>query len=104
MISKLSLLIFERFCEGRYVYLLLKSDIKINFVELLLDDKFICKNKVEFFEVVELDLVCYYIEFLNKNFGVDNGFYLLGLCMMKYNFKINEKVVRILGFSELYLL
>ncbi len=63
--------------------------------ESLLDDKFIRKNKAEFPEVAELDLVRHYTELSNKNFGVDNGFYPLGSCTMKYNPKINEKVARI---------
>ncbi len=55
--------------EGRYAYSLPKSDIKTNSVELL-DDKFIRKNKAEFPEVAELDLVRHYTELSNKNFGV----------------------------------
>ncbi len=100
MTSKSSPLIFERSREGRYAYSLPKSDIKTNSVESLLDDKFIRKNKAEFPEVAELDLVRHYTELSNKNFGVDNGFYPLGSCTMKYNPKINEKVARIPGFSE----
>lgn len=59
----------------------------------MLDDKFIRKNKAEFPEVAELDLVRHYTELSNKNFGVDNGFYPLGSCTMKYNPKINERLL-----------
>ncbi len=81
-------------------YSLPQSDIKTDSVESILDDKFIRKNKAEFPEVAELDLVRHYTELSNKNFGVDSGFYPLGSCTMKYNPKINEKVARIPGFAE----
>lgn len=100
VVSKSSPLIFERSREGRYAYSLPQSDIKTDSVESILDDKFIRKNKVEFPEVAELDLVRHYTELSNKNFGVDSGFYPLGSCTMKYNPKINEKVARIPGFAE----
>ncbi|MGG6829646.1 UNVERIFIED_CONTAM: aminomethyl-transferring glycine dehydrogenase subunit GcvPB [Staphylococcus haemolyticus] len=100
VVSKSSPLIFERSREGRYAYSLPQSDIKTDSVESILDDKFIRKNKAEFPEVAELDLVRHYTELSNKNFGVDSGFYPLGSCTMKYNPKINEKVARILGFAE----
>lgn len=54
-------------------------------------------------EVGELELVRYYILLLNKNFGVDIGFYFLGFCIMKYNFKINEDMVVFLNFIGMYL-
>ena len=100
VVSKSSPLIFERSREGRYAYSLPQSDIKTDSVERILDDKFIRKNKAEFPEVAELDLVRHYTELSNKNFGVDSGFYPLGSCTMKYNPKINEKVARIPGFAE----
>ncbi|MBC3060328.1 aminomethyl-transferring glycine dehydrogenase subunit GcvPB [Staphylococcus hominis] len=100
VVSKSSPLIFERSREGRYAYSLPQSDIKTDSVESILDDKFIRKNKAEFPEVTELDLVRHYTELSNKNFGVDSGFYPLGSCTMKYNPKINEKVARISGFAE----
>ncbi|MBU6943986.1 aminomethyl-transferring glycine dehydrogenase subunit GcvPB [Staphylococcus sp. CWZ226] len=100
MVSKSSPLIFERSRAGRYAYSLPKKEIDTNAVEELLDDKFIRKNKAEFPEVSELDLVRHYTELSNKNFGVDTGFYPLGSCTMKYNPKINEKVARIPGFAE----
>ena len=100
VVSKSSPLIFERSREGRYAYSLPQSDIKTDSVGRILDDKFIRKNKAEFPEVAELDLVRHYTELSNKNFGVDSGFYPLGSCTMKYNPKINEKVARISGFAE----
>lgn len=100
LVNKSTPLIFERSKKDRYAYTLPKQEIHNNSVERLLDDKFIRKNKAEFPEVSELDLVRHYTELSNKNFGVDSGFYPLGSCTMKYNPKINEKVARISGFAE----
>ncbi|MCJ1656285.1 aminomethyl-transferring glycine dehydrogenase subunit GcvPB [Staphylococcus sp. NRL 16/872] len=100
VVSKSSPLIFERSRAGRYAYSLPQSEIKGDSVESILDEKFIRKDKAEFPEVAELDLVRHYTELSNKNFGVDSGFYPLGSCTMKYNPKINERVARIPGFAE----
>ncbi|EKU49865.1 aminomethyl-transferring glycine dehydrogenase subunit GcvPB [Staphylococcus massiliensis] len=100
MVSKSSPLIFERSKVGRFSYSLPEKDIEGQKASSLLDEKFIRKEKAELPEVAELDLVRHYTELSNKNFGIDNGFYPLGSCTMKYNPKINEKVARIPGFSE----
>ncbi|WP_086427706.1 aminomethyl-transferring glycine dehydrogenase subunit GcvPB [Staphylococcus cornubiensis] len=100
MVSKSSPLIFERSRKGRFAYSLPEREIDNNVANQLLDSKFIRKNKAEFPEVSELDLIRHYTELSNKNFGVDSGFYPLGSCTMKYNPKINEKVARIPGFTE----
>lgn len=100
MVSKSSPLIFERSRKGRFAYSLPEREIDNDVTNQLLDSKFIRKNKAEFPEVSELDLIRHYTELSNKNFGVDSGFYPLGSCTMKYNPKINEKVARIPGFTE----
>jgi len=53
-------------------------------------------------EVSELQLVRHYTALSNKNHGIDNGFYPLGSCTMKYNPKINEDVARFEGFSRIH--
>ena len=42
--------------------------------------------------VDEPSLVRHYVNMSTNNFGVDNGFYPLGSCTMKYNPKINEEM------------
>lgn len=64
---------------------------------------YICFVLVDLFELSEFEIMCYYINLFNYNFGVDFGFYLFGFCMMKYNLKINEKVVCFFGFVNIYL-
>ncbi|HOP55083.1 MAG TPA: aminomethyl-transferring glycine dehydrogenase subunit GcvPB, partial [Bacillota bacterium] len=41
-------------------------------------------------EVSELDVVRHYTSLSHKNFSVDNNFYPLGSCTMKYNPKVND--------------
>jgi len=44
----------------------------------------------------------HYTKLSKLNFGVDDGFYPLGSCTMKYNPKVNEDVARLPGFSCLH--
>jgi len=53
-------------------------------------------------EVSELDLVRHYTRLSHRNFSIDEGFYPLGSCTMKYNPKIHEDVARLPGFSRLH--
>ncbi|CAI6075755.1 aminomethyl-transferring glycine dehydrogenase subunit GcvPB [Cohnella sp. JJ-181] len=53
-------------------------------------------------EVYEVDVVRHYTELSRRNFGVDNGFYPLGSCTMKYNPKINEDTARFAGFAKIH--
>ncbi|HLY94671.1 MAG TPA: hypothetical protein VKP14_07475, partial [Gaiellaceae bacterium] len=40
-------------------------------------------------EVTEFELVRHFTELSTRNFGIDNGFYPLGSCTMKYNPRVN---------------
>ncbi|HET6946303.1 MAG TPA: aminomethyl-transferring glycine dehydrogenase subunit GcvPB [bacterium] len=53
-------------------------------------------------EVSELDVVRHYTRLSHRNFSIDEGFYPLGSCTMKYNPKIHEDVARLPGFSRLH--
>jgi glycine dehydrogenase subunit 2 len=53
-------------------------------------------------EVSEVDVVRHYTALSKKNYGVDNGFYPLGSCTMKYNPKVNEDVAKLQGFAGLH--
>jgi glycine dehydrogenase subunit 2 len=50
-------------------------------------------------EVAEIDLARHYTELSRNAFGVDNGFYPLGSCTMKYNPKMHEDVAGMNGFA-----
>jgi len=60
------------------------------------------KNLAELPEVSELDTVRHYTNLSRLNFSVDNNFYPLGSCTMKYNPKVCEKVVRYDGLARLH--
>ncbi len=53
-------------------------------------------------QVSELDVVRHYTKLSTMAFGVDNGFYPLGSCTMKYNPKINEVVASLEGFTSVH--
>ena len=53
-------------------------------------------------ECDEMTVVRHYTNLSANNFGVDNGFYPLGSCTMKYNPKINEEVAALPQFSGLH--
>ncbi len=53
-------------------------------------------------ELSELDVVRHFTELSRKNFGVDNGFYPLGSCTMKYNPGFTEQIAADEGFAALH--
>ena len=79
---------------------------KVTLTHVDLNDKLpkhlIRDEPAELPEVSELQLVRHYTALSNKNHGIDNGFYPLGSCTMKYNPKINEDVARLEGFSRIH--
>ena len=44
-------------------------------------------------EVAEPELLRHFTELSTRNFGIDTGFYPLGSCTMKYNPRVNERLV-----------
>ena len=53
-------------------------------------------------ECDEMTVVRHYTNHSANNFGVNNGFYPLGSCTMKYNPVINEETAAMTGFSGLH--
>lgn len=53
-------------------------------------------------ECDELTVVRHYTNHSANNFGVNNGFYPLGSCTMKYNPAINEEVAALPAFASLH--
>lgn len=51
-------------------------------------------------EVSEVDVVRHFTKLSTLAFGVDNGFYPLGSCTMKYNPRVNEVVAAFEGFTS----
>ena len=53
-------------------------------------------------ECDEMTVVRHYTNHSGNNFGVDNGFYPLGSCTMKYNPPINEEIAAHPAFANLH--
>lgn len=53
-------------------------------------------------EVAEVDVVRHYVRLSRMNYSLDNGFYPLGSCTMKYNPKVNEVAARLPGFAAVH--
>src|SRR5512140_2188430 len=56
------------------------------------------RNELPLPELAEVDVVRHYMHLSRFNYSVDEGFYPLGSCTMKYNPKINEDTCRLPGF------
>src|SRR2546423_765157 len=53
-------------------------------------------------ELAEPEVLRHFTELSTRNFGIDTGFYPLGSCTMKYNPRINERLVGLPGFASLH--
>ena len=53
-------------------------------------------------ELSENDLSRHYTELMKRTFGVNDGFYPLGSCTMKYNPKVHEEIAALEGFREIH--
>lgn len=63
----------------------------------------VCRdNAAELPECDEMTVVRHYTNHSGNNFGVDNGFYPLGSCTMKYNPKINEEIAALPAFTHIH--
>ncbi|KAF6562343.1 aminomethyl-transferring glycine dehydrogenase subunit GcvPB [Paenibacillus sp. EKM202P] len=95
-------LIFELSRPGRIAYSLPECDVPRRPVAELLPDYALRSEPAALPEVYEVDVIRHYTALSQRNFGVDNGFYPLGSCTMKYNPKVNEDVARYAGFAKIH--
>lgn len=91
-------LIFDLSQSGRIGYNLSELDVK----EVTLPTHLLRSEDAMLPEVHELDVVRHYTNVSQKNFGVENGFYPLGSCTMKYNPKINDELANLPGFTAIH--
>jgi glycine dehydrogenase subunit 2 len=92
-------LIFEMSRSGRIAHSLPSLDVP-EVSELPV--AYLREEAADLPEVSELDLMRHYTELSRRNHGVDNGFYPLGSCTMKYNPKVHEDVARLSGFAKIH--
>ncbi|MCK5743296.1 MAG: aminomethyl-transferring glycine dehydrogenase subunit GcvPB [Caldisericia bacterium] len=90
--------LFELSKPGKVGYSLPKSDVPSS----VLPENLISSNEPDLPEVTESEVVRHYTNLAKLNYGVDNGFYPLGSCTMKYNPKINEEIAGLDGFTNIH--
>ncbi|WMT41677.1 aminomethyl-transferring glycine dehydrogenase subunit GcvPB [Paenibacillus sp. D2_2] len=95
-------LIFELSHPGRTAYSLPECDVPEIELHELIPTSMLRSQEAELPEVYEVDVIRHYTALSRRNFGVDNGFYPLGSCTMKYNPKINEDAARLTGLSAIH--
>lgn len=91
-------LIFELSKEGRRSYSLPKNDVG----DYDLPQSLCRQTDAALPECDELTIVRHYTNHSANNFGVNNGFYPLGSCTMKYNPCINEEIAAMPAFTNLH--
>ena len=91
-------LIFERGNEGQYLGIVPKSDVPVYEMPQSLRRT----QKLDLPHVSENELSRHYTEIAKRVHGVNDGFYPLGSCTMKYNPKINEELASLKGFTKIH--
>ena len=91
-------LIFEKSRTGRGCSILPKSDVPM----YSLDDKITRKTELHLPQVAEVDISRHYTQLIKRTHGLNNGFYPLGSCTMKYNPKVNEEIASLPAFKKIH--
>lgn len=91
-------LIFEKSTQGRGCELLPECDVPVVGV----DNSFKRSKELKLPEVSETEISRHYTELMKRTFGINDGFYPLGSCTMKYNPKVNEETAKLSGFTEIH--
>ncbi|MDK2808459.1 MAG: glycine dehydrogenase subunit 2 [Clostridiales bacterium] len=92
------MLIFEKGREGRGLSLVPDCDVPT----VLPKEEDIREKTLHLPTLSETDISRHYTELEKKTYGVNDGFYPLGSCTMKYNPKINEVVASLPGFRDIH--
>jgi glycine dehydrogenase subunit 2 len=91
-------LIFEKSSPGRRARRFDELDVPA----AKLPDDLCRKDAADLPEVSELDVVRHFTHLSQRNVGIDDTFYPLGSCTMKYNPKIAEVCANMPGMAELH--
>ncbi len=94
--------IFDKSVPGRKGYSLPDLDVpEVPMAELIPADR-LRKESPNLPELSEVDVVRHFTNLSRDSYGIDQGFYPLGSCTMKYNPKVNEDVARYPGFASVH--
>ena len=89
---------FERSVAGRRGVSIPKTQVP----SAKLDDALLRKTPLRLPELSEVDVSRHYSELEQQVYGVNDGFYPLGSCTMKYNPALNEQVASLEGFTGIH--
>jgi len=95
-------LIFEKSRVGRRCTVLPQCDVPAPSADELLPQNMRRTSALPLPEVSEGELTRHYVGLSRLAYGVDNGFYPLGSCTMKYNPRVNEEVATLPGFTNVH--
>ncbi len=91
-------LIFNLSKEGKCAFSLPQSQVP----SYEIDEMYTRKDDAQLPQVSEVDVIRHFTNISRRNYGVDQGFYPLGSCTMKYNPKLNEDVAKLPGLNSLH--
>ena len=92
------MLLFEKSREGRGCAILPECDVPV----VLPQEKDARKQPLHMPALSEPELSRNYTELAHKTRGVNDGFYPLGSCTMKYNPRVNEQIAALEGFNQIH--
>ena len=92
------MLLFEKSREGRGCAILPECDVPV----VLPQEKDARKKALHMPALSEPELSRHYTELAHKTRGVNDGFYPLGSCTMKYNPRVNEQIAALEGFNQIH--
>ncbi len=90
--------LFEKSIAGRGMDYLPECDVPVT----TLPGDFMRAQTLPLPQLSENDVSRHYSALERRTYGVNDGFYPLGSCTMKYNPKINEKVAALCGFTDIH--
>lgn len=92
------MLLFDKSREGRGCAILPECDVPV----VLPQEKDARKQPLHMPALSEPELSRHYTELAHKTRGVNDGFYPLGSCTMKYNPRVNEQIAALEGFNQIH--
>ena len=92
------MLLFEKSREGRGCAILPECDVPV----VLPQEKDARKQPLHMPALSEPELSRHYTVLAHKTRGVNDGFYPLGSCTMKYNPRVNEQIAALEGFNQIH--
>ena len=91
-------LVFEKGAEGRHLSVLPHCDVPAFTPE----GSMLRSAKPRLPHMSETEISRHYTQMAGRTHGVNDGFYPLGSCTMKYNPKVNEEAAALPGFKKLH--